>query len=437
MPSLHDLPIGKKLAALLLLFILGLAAYIGFVFQTAMAVRGNSQQARNAYPLLAQISDTGRLTTEMRDLYTVAVTSQDSDMLEAARMQARRVQSQADKLAADAALDGVALPGLAPAFSAYARAADAWAGAMVEGAGAPAQAQARLYELSQRQQAFTRQLDQSREAINAAFASHLREIETNADQTWRVGLFGGLALSVAMLVLNSLLSRRMIVQPLREALAATARIAEGDWDQAVPGRGRDEIGQLLRGMEKLRAQLRARRDADRQEAFVTTLLADLNVQMRGDLGVTELCERVIHFLTPTLGCEIGLVYVSEGAQLRPAAAYALRVEQLAPVTRGQSLVGQVAQSGQPVLLREVPEGYTRSIITGSAVLRPRNVAILPVRHDGELLAVLELGALAPFDDNLLALVERCSEHFAVLLRVAQSRHHAGAAPRRAQPALAT
>lgn len=436
MPSLHDLPIGKKLAALLLLFILGLAAYIGFVFQTGLAVRSNSQQARNAYPLLLQASDTGRLTTEMRDLYTVAVTSQDSDMLEAARMQARRVQSQADKLTAAAALDGVALPGLVPAFSAYARAADAWAGAMVEGTGTPAQAQARLYDLSQRQQAFTRQLDGSREAINAAFASHLREIEANADQTWRFGLFGGIALSVVMLVLNSLLSRRMIVRPLREALAATDRIAAGDWDQAVPAHGRDELGQLLAGIETLRQQLRARREADRQNEFVATLLADLNLQTRGDLGVTELCERVIRFLTPTLGCEIGLVYLDEGHQLRPAAAYALRIDHLEAIPRGHSLVGQVAQSGRPALLREVPDSYTRSILTGSAVLRPRNVAILPVHHDGELLAVLELGALVPFEEDLLELLDRCGEHFGVLLKVAQSRHRA-AAPRHVQPALAT
>ncbi|MCC2638731.1 MAG: sensor histidine kinase/respose regulator [Moraxellaceae bacterium] len=436
MPSLHDLPIGKKLAALLLLFILGLAAYIGFVFQTALAMRSNSQQARNAYPLLLQVSETGRFTTEMRDLYTVAVTSQDADMLEAARQQSQRVQLHADKLAADAARDNVALPGLVPAFSAYARAADAWAGATVEGSGTPAQAQASLFELSQRQQAFTQALDGSREAINASFAAHLREIEASADRTWRFGLFGGIALSVMMLVLNSLLSRRMIVQPLRDALAATDRIAAGDWEKAVPVHGRDELGQLLGGIETLRQQLHARRETDRRNEFVTTVLADLNLQMRGDLDTVELCERVMRFLTPTVGCAIGLLYLNEGHQLRPAAAYALCIDPLEPVPRGHSLVGQVAQSGQPVLLREVPDSYLHSIRSGSAGLRPRHVAILPVHHDDELLAVLELGALAPFEDDLLELINRCSEHFAVLLKVAQSRQRT-VAPRQAQAALAT
>jgi hypothetical protein len=90
-----------------------------------------------------------------------------------------------------------------------------------------------------------------------------------------------------------------------------------------------------------------------------------------------------------------------------------------------------------VLLREVPDSYARSIVTGTTALRPRNVAILPVRHDGELLAVLELGTLAPFDDGLLALVDRCSEHFAVLLRVARSRHRAPLAPARPASALAS
>lgn len=437
MPSLHDLPIGRKLAALLLLFILGLAAYVGFVFQTAMAVRTHSHQAGAAYPLLQQVAESGRLTTEMRDLYTVAVTSQDADMLADARAQAQRVATLTDGLARAAAASGVDLGGLAPAFRAYARAADAWAGPMIEGGGTPAQAQARLYELAQRQQDFARQLAQGRDALSGVFATHLRGIEADADRTWRVGLFGGVVLSVLLLVLNRSLTRRLVVAPLRRALAATGRIAAGHWDEPVPAHGRDEIGQLLEGIEKLRRELKARHEADRQDEFVTTLLADLNVQMRGDLGVTELCDRVIRYLAPVLGCEIGLVYVHEADLLQPAAAYALRLEQVAPVRRGHSLVGQVAQSGQPALLHDLPEDYTRAIVTGSAALRPRNVAILPVHHDGDLLAVLELGALTPFDDELLALVDRCCEHFAVVLRVAQSRQRAAAHRPHAGAALAT
>lgn len=438
MPSLHDLPIGKKLAALLLLFILGLAAYIGFVFQTALAVRTHSHRAGNAYPLLLQVAESERLTTEMRDLYTVAVTSQDEDMLASAREQARQVTALTETLADAAATNGVDLGALPPTFRAYAGAADAWAAAMVAGSSTPVQAQARLYTLAQRQKDFARQLGRSRDAINAVFAANLQGIEANADHTWRVGLFGGLALSVLMLVLNRVLSRRLVVAPLRRALAATGRIAAGHWDEPVPAHGRDEIGQLLEGIEKLRRDLKARREADRQDEFVAALLADLNVQMRGDLDVPALCERVIRFLAPTLDCAIGLVYVHEDGLLQPAAAYALRLEQVAPVRRGHALVGQVAQSGQPLLLRDLPEDYSRRIVAGSATLRPRHVAILPVHHDGELLAVLELGALTPFDDELLALVDRCSEHFAVVLRVAQSRQRAAAVHRLASaPAFAT
>lgn len=442
MTSLHDLSIGKKLAALLLLFVLGLSAYVAFVFSNAMAVRTNSQHARSAYPLLLQLSTCNRLTTEMRDLYTVAVTSQDVDMLINARQQARRVQAQAEKLTDDAAAVGIPLPLLAPAFRAYARAADSWAGAIVEGTGSPAKAQARLYELSQRQNAFATQLDQSRAAINATFAANLREIESDADYSWKLGLFGGLTLSVVILVLSRLLSRRMIVQPLQTALVATGRIAAGNWDEPVPAHGRDEIGQLLEGIEKLRRELKIRCDLEQKNEFVSSLLADLNVQMRGDLSVTELCERVIRFMAPTLGCEIGLVYVNEGDLLHPTAAYALRLDDVAPVPRGHSLVGQVAQSGQPALLQDLPESYTRDIVAGSTSLRPRNVAILPVHHNTDLVAVLELGTTTPFDDDRLSLIGRCSEHFAVVLKVAQARLRAAAAAdasalRKVIPTLAT
>ncbi|HET8731075.1 MAG TPA: GAF domain-containing protein [Moraxellaceae bacterium] len=436
MTSLHDLSIGKKLAALLLLFIFGLSAYVAFVFTNAMDVRTNSQHARSAYPLLLKLSTCNRLTTEMRDLYTVAVTSQDADMLINARQQARRVQSQTEQLTEDASAVGVPLPMLAPAFRAYARAADSWASAIVDGTGTPAKAQARLYELSLRQNAFTAQLDQSRAAINATFAANLREIEANADYSWRLGLFGGLTLSVVILILSRALSRRMIVQPLQTALAATGRIAAGNWDEPVPAHGRDEIGQLLEGIEKLRRELKVRCDQEQKNEFVSTLLADLNVQMRGDLSIAELCERTIRFLAPTLGCQIGLVYVNEGELLRPAAAYALRLDEVKPVPRGQSLVGQVAQSGQPALLQDLPDNYTRAIVAGSATMRPRNVAILPVLHNADLVAVLELGTTTPFDDERLSLIRRCSEDFAVVLKVAQARWRTAAAAATATAAAA-
>lgn len=428
MTSLNDLPIGKKLAALLLLFILGLAAYIGFVFQTAMAVRGNSEQARNAWPLLLQAGEVGRATTEMRDLFTVAVTSQDEDMLFAARQQQQSVQDQVDRLADAAAHNGISLGGLAGAFRAYARAADAWAGAVVEGTAPPAQAQARLYELAQRQQAFTRELASSRDAINAVFASRLERIEADAGRTWQVGLFGGIALSLAMLGLNRTLTRRLIVTPLQEALAATGRIAAGDWEHPVRAHGRDEIGRLLEGMETLRRQLRARRDTDRRDEYLARLLADLHVQLRGDHGVDELCERWLRFLAPRLGVDIGLVYLHDGALLRPAAAYALRLDQVAPVPRGQSLVGQVARSGEAVHLDTVPDHYPRRLIAGGAALRPSHLAILPVHGNDELMAVLEFGMFAPLDDDRLDLLARCSEHFAAALRLAQARETGGARP---------
>lgn len=421
MLALRDLSLGKKLAALLLLFVAGVSAYIGFVFQMAHDVRAHTRQAGSAWPLLLQVGTAGRLTTEMRDAYAVAVTSQDADMLEGARAQAAKVQAIIASLVADARANGIPIDGLTPAFAAYGAAADAWASAMIEGGDAAGAAQSHLYELSQRQNEFTQQLDSSRQAINLAFEARLHLIESNADRSWRVGLFGGIALSLALLLLNSVVTRRVIVQPLQQALAATERIADGQWDTPVAGGNRDELGQLLAGIEKLRVQLKARWAADQRQDEMAAVLAELNLQMRGDLDVRALCENVIRYLTPRLGCEIGLIYVAAGNLLQPLAAYALRLDRIKPVALGHSLVGQVARSGLPAFLHEVPAGYANSIATGSVDLAPRNVAILPVQHDGELLAILELGALAPFDEDFLDILNRCCEHFAVVLKVAQSR----------------
>lgn len=431
--SLRHLPIGNKLNVLLLLFVLGLTAYVGFVYRVAHQVGDNTRLAGGAFPLLLLIGDCGRLTAAMRDDYTVAVTSQDSDMLEGARSRAAEAKAVIARLTEGAAASGVDVTALGAAFNAYARAADTWASETINGAGAQGQAQSRLYELSQRQKIFTRQLEDSRQQIYTTFESRLGRIADDADRTWQVGLLGGIALSLMVLGLHNFVIRRLLLQPLHRALAATARITEGHWDEAVPTEGRDEPGRLLQGLEILRVQLRARREADRHEEAQAAIVNELNLQMRGDLNARQLCERVIRYLTPALGCQIGLIYLSQGHALQPAAAYALRLDGIEPVAPGQSLVGQVIRSGKATIIDELPADYCRTIDCGSLSLSPRSVAIVPVLHNGELLAVLELGSLHRFDEELLEQLARCNKHFAVVLKVALSRQRQGSmeSPRRA------
>ena len=56
---------------------------------------------------------------------------------------------------------------------------------------------------------------------------------------------------------------------------------------------------------------------------------------------------------------------------------------------GEGLVGQVAKSGIPIYLDEIPEGYFH-VVSGLGQTSPRFVLILPMKKSGEVKGVLEV-----------------------------------------------
>lgn len=77
------------------------------------------------------------------------------------------------------------------------------------------------------------------------------------------------ALAVAVLV-ASVLFAAAILRPLKMAMGAAKTIAEGNLDEAIAVRRRDEFGALLKALETMRSELRQQRDqageATRQQA---------------------------------------------------------------------------------------------------------------------------------------------------------------------------
>ncbi len=97
----------------------------------------------------------------------------------------------------------------------------------------------------------------------------------------------GVGIAVAMALGLAFLLIRAISRSMRDAVGIVTAIAEGKLDNAIDTSGHDEAGALLRAMNKMQAELKARREADRQQAAraveVTTRLRALDEAM----GVIE------------------------------------------------------------------------------------------------------------------------------------------------------
>jgi signal transduction histidine kinase len=98
------------------------------------------------------------------------------------------------------------------------------------------------------------------------------------DRITRVLLFGVLGASVVAAFLGLILARNL-TKPLRELTAATQAVAEGDLDQQVQVRSKDELGQLAKAFNQMNANLARARDLRRQ------MTADIAHELRTPLSV--------------------------------------------------------------------------------------------------------------------------------------------------------
>ncbi len=277
------------------------------------------------------------------------------------------------------------------------------------------------------------------EALRQQLANDLRSVQAGAYETlnlrmnrveqqsrvvWVIGGTVGGLLAVLLLMVSTIIIRRVIVRPLHCAAEAANRIARGDFNINMQIQSRDELGRLLIALAAMRDSLAARFDADRRAERVKSSVAELATYIRGDLVEESIARAVLGHLVPALGAQVGLFYVwdPDEEQLRLVGTHALvRRKNLAQSFRlGESLVGQVALECQQVVIASVPDDYL-VIASGMGETTPRQVVITPVLHEGELRGVLEIGALKSFSEDNLEILRLSVESIAVALSSARSR----------------
>ncbi|MGK9048713.1 methyl-accepting chemotaxis protein [Stutzerimonas chloritidismutans] len=120
--------------------------------------------------------------------------------------------------------------------------------------------------------------ERSRLATEAAAAASVRS-------SWMLGI--GVAVALMMSITLGLWITRLVTRPIREAVVAAGRVANGDLTQAIAVSGSDEAAQLLRSLATMQASLRQTvtqiGDASSQLASAATRLHTVAKQSSTDL----------------------------------------------------------------------------------------------------------------------------------------------------------
>jgi HAMP domain-containing protein/signal transduction histidine kinase len=192
-----------------------------------------------------------------------------------------------------------------------------------------------------------------------------------------------------------------LTRQIRAISEVTSSVTNGDLTRTISVEAAGEVAELKDNINTMVGSLRETTEANQQQGWLQTNLARIAGLMQGQRDLAVVAELIMDELIPLVGGQHGAFFLADSGpgetQLRLIAGYALPRGTGTPsqVLLGESLIGQAAKTRKPIVLNEVPAGYTR-ISSAIGESRPVNVMIVPIVFQDQVLGVIEAGSLWPF-----------------------------------------
>jgi signal transduction histidine kinase/CheY-like chemotaxis protein/CHASE3 domain sensor protein len=234
-----------------------------------------------------------------------------------------------------------------------------------------------------------------------------------AQQTTRTITLGIPAAFVLLSLLGWWLSRN-IAEPLRHLSDTAEQIADGNLAVTLPvSTTHDETGVLTRTFSQMVTSLRETIQANEDQRWLKSNLADLSQQLQGQRSLETLAQTVLTYVAPLVDAQQGVFYWlddtagSPRLKLLSSYAYQERKHLANEFALGEGLVGQCALEKQRILLTDVPADYIH-IRSGLGTAPPLNIVVLPIVFEDEVKGVLELASFQRFSELQLAFLDEVS-----------------------------
>ncbi len=207
----------------------------------------------------------------------------------------------------------------------------------------------------------------------------------------------------------------------REIIKQAKAISEGNYSYSLsPRSDYDVLGKALIVMNDT---LRESREKQILQNWLNEGQKKLNLLLRGEPSISELCDRILSFMAAFLESQVGTFYiVQDDDRLHLAAAYGLlKIKEIPEIfDAGEGLIGQAVLKKDLINITDTPEGYFK-IKSGTGEKRPSCLLIMPFVWVNRVNSVLEMGSFKPFSDNEVSFLRTVQESIAVKINSIYSR----------------
>jgi len=271
----------------------------------------------------------------------------------------------------------------------------------------------------------------------------MQEASRTLEEEYRNTTGGIIVLAAVILLLGSLVTfffTRSIAKNLRRVSVVMNEYAEGTMDSSirVPYIAQDEIGLVAQSFNRMADTLRERYIESRALAlknednlWIHTHLDRIIGELQQSDNVKDLSERLIRELTPAIGANCGLVYVSsvDDERFELTATHAIPGESVPSLKRalvlGDGLAGDAIRTGRRQVLDGV-EARELRITTGLIEQSTATVYLFPIQSASAVEGLLEIAVRSPLSDKQDALLQQLCPRAGMLFNKAKNQQRIAA-----------
>ncbi|MDF2935829.1 MAG: sensor hybrid histidine kinase [Paenibacillaceae bacterium] len=184
---------------------------------------------------------------------------------------------------------------------------------------------------------------------------------------------------------------------------------------------KDEISDIAVAYNRMADALEEREAREKEyqqelevENWIKTNLAEVASIYQDNRDLAILSDKLLSKIVPLAGASCASLYVMDPNTETPVYvrtgtyAWDIRSDVQSSFVAGEGLVGQCVKEGK-LLNLQVPEHYIR-VFSGAGSAQPNQLIFLPICHNGEVIAVLELVSFQPIEDNRMAFLTEITNH---------------------------
>jgi transcriptional regulator with GAF, ATPase, and Fis domain len=216
-----------------------------------------------------------------------------------------------------------------------------------------------------------------------------------------------------------------LTNQLRAISQVSTAVTRGDLTRQIAVDASGEVDALKDNINQMIANLRETTQINVEQDWLKTNLARMGGMLQGQADLGQVTRLIMSELTPLVTSQHGAFFLVEGEEedldLRLVASYGAtegvggaRSKKRDRFALGEGLVGQAAVEAKPILVENVPKDYIK-IKSGLGEARPRNIIVLPVVFEEQVLGVIELASLQQVSEINRAFLEQITETIGVVL----------------------